>query len=196
LAVHGPQLNGTGNRQMLAATLTPAFPVRIDRMEFGRRKNSVAGCLSKDHRARGFLFTYATALWLLACLFSLRVAGQAIQGWAPQPFLPHFDSFQGSGLPYWLLLPAQIVILGVMVLTCWRISVGLSAPNPRLGRALFYAGAVYMVGSLGRIAVGWAVPEAAPWFRTWIPAFFHVVLASYVLAVAGYHLRANRRASV
>jgi uncharacterized protein len=165
-------------------------------MDLGRNENSVARCLIEVQGPRGFLFTYATALWSLTVLFALRVVGQAVQRWAPQPFLPRFDAFQGSGLPYWLLLSAQIVILGLMVLTCWRISVRSLAPNPRLGRALFYAGAAYMIGSLARIAVGWAVPEAAPWFRTWIPAFFHLVLASYVLTVAGYHLRANRRASV
>lgn len=165
-------------------------------MDLGGNKDRVASCLIESHGPHGFLLTNVAALWLLACLFALRVAGQAIQRWLPQPFLPNFDAFQGSGLPYWLLLSAQIVILGVMFLTCWRISVGSLAPNPRLGRALFYAGAVYMIGSLGRIAVGWVVPEAAPWFRTWIPALFHLVLASYVLTVAGYHLRANRRASI
>jgi hypothetical protein len=53
-------------------------------------------------------------LWFLTFLFALRVAGQAIQRWAPQSFLPPFDAFQGSNLPYFVLLGSQIVTLGAM----------------------------------------------------------------------------------
>jgi hypothetical protein len=113
---------------------------------------------------------------LLTLLFSLRVAGQAIQLWAPQPWLPPFDAFQGSNLPYPFLLASQIVILGVMVYCNVR--------RPRGGRAIRWFGIIYMAGSLARIAIGVAVPSAPAWFSTWIPAAFHVVLAGYVLTLA------------
>ena len=54
---------------------------------------------------------YAALLWLLSGLFGLRVAGQAIQHWIPSPALPPLEAFQGSGLPYALLLSVQLVIL-------------------------------------------------------------------------------------
>jgi len=103
----------------------------------------------------------AGVLWSLSFLFALRLLGQAVQRWAPQDFLPVFGAFQGSELPYWLLLSAQLA----------------------------WAGVIYMAGSLARIAVGLAVPAAPDWFRTWIPAVFHVVLAAYVLTLALCHRR-------
>ena len=115
-------------------------------------------------------------LWFLTLLFSLRVAGQAIQHWVPQPFLPAFDAFQGSNLPYPVLLGLQIVILAAMAYCNVRRLAG--------GRVLLWLGAIYMVGSLARIAVGLIFPSALPWFSAWIPALFHVVLAGYVLTLA------------
>jgi uncharacterized membrane protein len=40
-----------------------------------------------------------------------------------------------------------------------------------------------------RIVVGLALPDAPPWFRTWIPALFHLVLAGFVLVLALYSRR-------
>jgi len=135
---------------------------------------------------------------LLAGLFSLRVAGQALQFWMPQGFLPSFDSFQGSNLRYSTLLLIQLLILGLMLRTCWRISRGITVPDQRLGRGLAWAGGIYMAGSIIRIAVGLLVPSAPGWFSTWIPAFFHLVLAGFMLTAAHFHLRhsavAGRRA--
>ena len=132
---------------------------------------------------------YSTLLWLLTGLFAMRVAGQAIQRWLPQPFLPPFHAFQGSSLPYWGLLSAQFLILGAMMRTAWRIQMSKLAPSRRAGTVLSWIGGVYMAGSLGRIVVGLAVPGAPAWFSTWIPAVFHVVLAGFVLTLALYHRR-------
>lgn len=130
---------------------------------------------------------YASALWLLTLLFALRVSGQAIQRWAPQPFLPDFGSFQGSGLHYGVLLPMQLVILAAMGFFAWRVQAGALAPSPRAGRILAWIGWIYLLGSVARIIVGLAVPAAPAWFSTWIPAVYHVVLAAYVLTLAYYH---------
>ncbi|MEA3192186.1 MAG: hypothetical protein QOD26_519 [Betaproteobacteria bacterium] len=56
--------------------------------------------------------------------------------------------------------------------------------RPKGGRVLLWIGSLYMAGSLLRIAVGLAVPGVPAWFSAWIPALFHLVLASYVLALA------------
>jgi hypothetical protein len=126
---------------------------------------------------------------LLAGLFSLRVAGQAVQHWAPQGFLPDFAAFQGSSLPYPLLLAFQLVILGWMVRTIMRVGRGATMPNRRVGRWLAWIGSIYMAGSILRIAVGLAIPSAPTWFSTWIPALFHLVLAGFVISAAAFHLR-------
>jgi len=125
---------------------------------------------------------------LLTGLFGLRVAGQAVQFWMPQSFLPTFDLFQGSTLRYSTLLLIQLLILGLMLRTCLRVGGGISVPDRRLGRGLAWFGGIYMAGSVARIAVGIAMPSAPAWFSAWIPAFFHLVLAGFVLTAAHYHL--------
>jgi len=125
---------------------------------------------------------------LLTGLFGLRVAGQAVQFWMPQSFLPTFDLFQGSNLRYSTLLLIQFLILGLMLRTCLRVGGGISVPDRRLGRGLAWFGGIYMAGSVARIAVGIAMPSAPAWFSAWIPAFFHLVLAGFVLTAAHYHL--------
>jgi hypothetical protein len=131
--------------------------------------------------------TYAALLWLLTMLFAMRVLGQALQRWVPQPLLPPFDAFQGSNLPYWLLLLAQLAILVVMIVFARCVQTHSLVPSGRAGTVLMWAGWIYMSVSIGRIAVGLSVPTAPAWFSTWIPAIFHVLLAAYVLTLAYYH---------
>jgi len=137
---------------------------------------------------------HVVVMALLTGLFGLRVAGQAVQFWMPQSFLPAFESFQGSTLPYSTLLLTQLLILGLMLRTCLRIGCGISVPDRRLGRGLAWFGGLYMAGSVARIAVGLAIASAPAWFSTWIPAFFHLVLAGFVLSAAHFHLRDSRPA--
>jgi hypothetical protein len=129
----------------------------------------------------------------LTGLFALRVAGQAIQRWAPQFWLPGFDDFQGSGLAYSTLLTIQLLILGLMLRTTWRVGRGITQPSARLGHGLAWFGGIYMAGSVVRILVGLAVANAHPWFSTWIPALFHLVIAGFVIAAADFHLRYAER---
>src|SRR5689334_1149383 len=135
------------------------------------------------------LSRYAAIGWLLCAMFGARVLGQMLQRWMPQPFLPPADAFQGSGLPYGVLFSTQLVILAAMFCLTVRMQTGTLVQRRRLGVGLAWTGAIYMTFSIGRIAVGLAAPEAHPWFRTWIPAFFHLVLAAFVLTVSLYHLR-------
>lgn len=136
----------------------------------------------------------AALLWSLLLLFALRVAGQAVQWWQPQSFLPPFGDFQGSGIPYPLLLTIQVGMLAVMGWVCWRVQSGTLVSRLRTGRRLRVIGGLYLAGSLARIAGGLLVPDAPHWFTAWIPAFFHVVLAAFVLVVADCHLHgASRR---
>lgn len=128
-------------------------------------------------------------LWMLTLAFAGRVLGQAIQHWAPQPYLPPFEEFQGSTLPYWLLLSTQLLILALMVRVSRSVQTGMLVPNRRAGKVLAWAGGLYLAGSLARIVIGLAVAGAPAWFRTWIPAGFHVVLAAFVLTLSYCHLR-------
>ncbi|WP_372725673.1 hypothetical protein [Immundisolibacter sp.] len=140
-------------------------------------------------------FGHASLLALLTVFFALRVVGQALQACLPQPWLPPFAQFQGSGLGYATLLSSQLLILTVMVRLSWRVHTGALRRHAGTGRVLAWIGAVYLGGSLLRIAVGLALPSAPAWFRAWIPGAFHLVLAGFILVVADFHQRAQRAAT-
>lgn len=129
---------------------------------------------------------FGTVGWLLTGLFALRILGQAVQRWAPRAELPPFEAFQGSPLPYWLLLSSQLVFLLAMAVISQRMLVGGLRRTRRLSITLGWAGSVYMAAALARICIGLAIPEAPAWFHAWIPATFHLVLAGFVLTTWGY----------
>lgn len=139
------------------------------------------------------LRAYVRLLALLAVLFGLRVAAQALQRWAPQPFLPPFEHFQGSALHYGVLLCSQLIILAAMAYYILRLNAGTLRPSRRAGVLLAWLGGLYLAVSLIRIAIGLAVSGAGTWFTAWIPAALHVVLATFVGMLAYYHVVESRR---
>jgi hypothetical protein len=126
-------------------------------------------------------------MWICSGLFLARVIGQAVQRWWPQTWLPPFERWQGSSLPYWLLLSSQIVILILMFRGCRRAWHG-TRRSAVVGKWLLAFGLIYMGLALARLAVGAFFQDAPVWYKAWISGVFHVVLAGYLLAYAGYHL--------
>lgn len=122
-------------------------------------------------------------------LFAGRVMAQAIQFVHPVDVLPPFSAFQGSALPYAVLLPAQLIILGAMVACTLAVGTGSHVATPARGRFLAWFGALYLAGSVLRLGIGVLAPGAAPWFRAWISGVFHLVLANFVLVLADCHRR-------
>lgn len=118
--------------------------------------------------------------WGLTALFLLRILAQPLADRIPA--LPPFDAWQGSRLPYPLLLASQLLILALMV---WG---NLRAPalraQPRLARALTIVGAAYFAAMIVRLGVGLVWDDAPVWFQRPLPALFHLVLASWVLLLA------------
>lgn len=130
---------------------------------------------------------HAALLAGLAALFAARVVAQAVQRWLPAPFLPPFGAFQGSSLPYAVLLSAQFAILALMIHTSRRVRTGALQRRLLMGRALTVAGSFYFAAICVRIGIGLAVADAPAWFRATIPSVFHLVLSTFVLTLAAYH---------
>ena len=107
--------------------------------------------------------------------------------------MPHWYS---GLLPYPLLLPAQLAIVGVQAVVCAQFIRGRGAfvvPRRRdVGRALIGLAAVYAGGMVLRYAL------TMTWYpeRRWlgpgtIPSAFHIVLAIFIATVGHYHATAR-----
>jgi hypothetical protein len=126
--------------------------------------------------------------WLLglAGLFLLRVLAQLIQAIHPVSFLPPFQAWHGAVLPYPVLFFSQAVIIVVLAVILFRVKTDAIIPNPWKYRACFTLGGVYFVFMAFRLISGLTFLDDHPWFSKHLPAFFHTVLASFVLLLGHY----------
>jgi uncharacterized protein len=124
----------------------------------------------------------------LSLLFFLRVIGQLIQHFNPVLWLPRLEVWQGSSLPYGFLLSSQLIILTVMIRITHQHASGCVQKNPSKGRWLLAIGILYLVGMTGRLLIGFTNLSMHPWFHKFLPAFFHLVLATFVLLLAAFHM--------
>jgi hypothetical protein len=126
--------------------------------------------------------------WLsvLTALFLVRVIAQPLALVIDHPLLPRFSAWQSGLLSYPWLVAFQVLILAVMSLTAWQASRSLLTPRPRLGKTLLALGAVYLAGTVARLALGLTIWADSSFFAKPVPSVFHLVLATFVL-VCGYH---------
>ncbi len=132
--------------------------------------------------------TFVASLWLLTILFVLRVLGQFVQSVSPVSWLPEFSRWHGSPTPYWLLLVIQLAIVVMMARAILDFSSGAVIVRRRKGKWLLALGAVYFASMAIRLTIGLVDSAPSPWFQKTIPAFFHLVLASFVLLIGAYHM--------
>ena len=131
----------------------------------------------------------------LSAAFLVRVAGQAVQRWFPQGFLPPFDAWQGSGMPYPALLACQVVILallGVAICSMVHRAGWLNATGSRL---VIVIGCAYFGLMLARLSLGLTVLGDSAWFTAWISTLLHLSLAAIVVLWGRDQLRLARAAS-
>ena len=134
------------------------------------------------------------AVAALSAAFLVRVAGQAVQRWFPQEFLPSFEAWQGSGMPYPALLACQIVIialLGVAICSMVHRARLLSATGSRF---VIVIGCAYFALMLARLALGLTVLGDSGWFTAWISVLLHLSLAVIVILWGRDQLRLARTA--
>ena len=136
---------------------------------------------------------YVIALWGLVFLFCLRVAGQLIQVLSPVAWLPPLPAWLGSTLPYAVLFVSQLAIIFLMFRVSRRHASGFVQRHSSLGKWLMFGGAFYFLVMAARLVIGLADLSGPAWFHRPIPAFFHLVLASFVLLLAAFHLNWIKR---
>ena len=134
--------------------------------------------------------TRAAALWTLLALFAGRVAGQLAVALDAAPFLPPMEQWQSGLLPYPLLLAAQFVLIAGLGSICLQFSRGRGYFVRRhawLATPLWIAGWIYAGAMVVRYAVWMTIKPEQRWTGDLIPIVFHIVLASFLLVVAGHH---------
>lgn len=129
---------------------------------------------------------------VLVALFALRVVLQFLQAIYPIDWLPSFEAWHSGLLPYPLLLATQVCIVYLM-------SYMLHRARTRRMRArrwkfiLCYAfGFPYFLFMAFRWLAGMTFLADSGWFAKPIPAFFHIVLANYLLLL-GLHVHGRIR---
>lgn len=129
-------------------------------------------------------------LWLLTGLFAFRVAAQPLaQIWDR---LPPFEAWHSATMPYGWLLFFQLLILAAMARIAIRFSRGRVVTSRRWATALLSFGGIYMGVMIVRLILGQSVMAGDAWFDRPLPTIFHLVLASFVLAVGVFHRRFTR----
>jgi len=131
----------------------------------------------------------APVLWLLTALFAVRVAGQVLVAVRSPSWLPPMSEW--NLVPYRLLLPAQLAILGVMSWIDASFSTSSGPPVERaevFGWLLVGFSAVYAGAMAIRYVIRMRNRPAARWFGGTIPIVFHLVLATYLYALGNFHV--------
>lgn len=131
-------------------------------------------------------------LWILLSLFCFRVLAQLLQKFSPVSFLPPFEEWHSSTLPYSVLVGFQIVFIGLCLLAIRDVCRLDSIPDPRKGKHFLIVGSLYFFVMMVRLIGGYTFAASLHWFNVRIPTIFHLVLASFILLYGHFHLTAKR----
>ena len=130
-------------------------------------------------------------LTVCTALFGLRVLGQALVVTRAPRWLPSNEHWYSGLMPYRYLLPAQLALLVVMIVTTFDVyrDRGMFAADWWTGAAVYLAvlSWLYFAAMVVRYVLTMALRPESRWFRRTIPIWFHMVLAVALWAFAGYH---------
>jgi hypothetical protein len=135
---------------------------------------------------------YSQLLTAFTLLFILRVCGQVLVAIVDIDFLPPFEQWYSGLLPYSVLLPVQILIIGVMlkiVLDFTRGSGFFIKPNPQAAVFIKWLSYIYFLSMVARYAITMTLHPELRWFTGTIPIWFHMVLAAFLYTFSHYHIR-------
>ena len=129
---------------------------------------------------------------VLTALFALRVCAQLLQALYPVGWFPEFEAWQSGLLPYPLLLAGQFAIVGLMSFVLHRVRNGTIRARPWKYRVCLFFGGAYFAVMAFRWLAGLTFLADQAWFARSLPAFFHLVLALFILLL-GLHIRRRNR---
>ena len=135
-----------------------------------------------ERRLNDSQIPYRTLLSILTALFAFRVLMQPLVWKWPIKMLPSFDQWHSEAMPYGVLLFLQLIILGLMILGCFKIpNLGT---NQIVSRILLALGWLYAVAMVSRLIIGLFELSPKLWFKGAVPTAFHFVLLSYIMILS------------
>ena len=129
---------------------------------------------------------------VLCALFSVRVIAQLLQATYAVDWIPAFDAWHSGALPYPILLAAQVSIIGWMSFVLNKVRNQTIRPRRWKYRACLIFGGSYFAFMSFRWIAGMTFLAENAWFSRTIPAFFHLVIAGFILLLGG-HIRGRQR---
>ena len=144
---------------------------------------------------------YVLICSLLALLFFLRVAAQALAAFADIPFLPPMrewitpsaSPFSTSGLvPYPILLTAQVLILIFQIAVIRDFATGKGyfvSLSEKTGRILLWLSYLYFGSMALRYIITMTLYPDRRWLGHAVPIILHFVLAGFLFTLGVYQTR-------
>ncbi len=114
----------------------------------------------------------------------------ACRGVRSAPRLPPMAQWYSSLIPYPVLLPIQIALIGLMAKICRDVTAGngyFASGSARVGRRLIGLSVIYFAVMIARYVIHMTLHPEARWLGGTIPIVFHFVLATFVLLLGRYY---------
>jgi uncharacterized protein len=149
----------------------------------------VAGTLVVDATGdTGAVWRTGIVLAVFTALFAVRVGGQLLVLSVGPDWLPPMG--QWNLVPYPILLPIQLALLGTMIAVTVDLALGANMLPPggrAVGVSLVVFACVYGAAMAVRYTVRMARRPEQRWFGGAIPIVFHLVLAAWLLVLGLFH---------
>ncbi len=134
---------------------------------------------------------YLPLMWACVILFMLRVLGQVYVALYAPRWLPPMREWYSGLLPYYLLLPAQLLIFALMTIVAYDYSGEdgyLFVTSSIKGKLLMGLAIAYFSSMVIRYTATMARHPDRRWLGGTIPIVFHCVLAAFIFIVGSFRL--------
>ncbi len=134
---------------------------------------------------------YLPLMWACVVLFMFRVLGQVYVALYAPRWLPPMREWYSGLLPYYLLLPAQLLIFALMAIVAYdytREEGFLFVTGALKGKILASIAIAYFSAMVTRYVITMVRYPERRWFGGTIPIALHCVLAAFMFMVGSFRL--------
>ena len=132
---------------------------------------------------------YVPLMWVCVVLFMFRVLGQVYVALYAPRWLPPMREWYSGLLPYYLLLPAQLLIFALMAIVAYdytREEGFLFITSELKGKILVGIAIAYFAAMVTRYVITMGRYPGRRWFGGTIPIALHCVLATFLFMVGSF----------